>query len=154
MYSAKSVKGERLYKLALDGQDVERAEKLLNVFHLDLLAFEPPYFSLSIESSSGFYVRQLVADIGEKKRNPRCLCSWILMKEMILVVVLWLFRSPELDTVRLKWEMRCENMIGRRKKLRRKSRRHKGFLPRRKSSESIESLGGVDRWCGCVFLFG
>jgi tRNA pseudouridine55 synthase len=66
MYSAKSVKGDRLYKLALDGQVVERAEKLLNVFHLELTAFEPPFFSLSIESSSGFYVRQLVADLGNE----------------------------------------------------------------------------------------
>ncbi len=75
MYSAKSVKGERLYKLALDGQDVERAEKLLNVFHLELLAFEPPYFSLAIESSSGFYVRQLVADVGEKFKKQKSLLS-------------------------------------------------------------------------------
>ncbi len=64
MFSAKRTQGVRLYKRALNGESVEREEKRLTVFKLNLLAFEPPYFTLAVESSGGFYVRQLVDDIG------------------------------------------------------------------------------------------
>jgi tRNA pseudouridine55 synthase len=64
MYSAKRTQGVRLYRRAMKGEDVEREDKRLTVFKLTLLAFEPPYFSLAVESTGGFYVRQLVHDIG------------------------------------------------------------------------------------------
>ncbi len=64
MFSAKRLNGERLYTKAWRGEDVERDNKRLTVYNLDLIGWEPPYFTLQVESSSGFYVRQLVQDIG------------------------------------------------------------------------------------------
>lgn len=64
MYSAIKQGGRRLYDLARAGEEVERAPREIRIDRLDLVAFEPPHFTIAIACSKGTYVRSLVADIG------------------------------------------------------------------------------------------
>ena len=65
MYSAKKVKGERLYTLARKGIEVERASSSVHVSELLLRSFDGVELELSMAVSKGFYVRALAVDIGE-----------------------------------------------------------------------------------------
>jgi tRNA pseudouridine55 synthase len=66
MVSAVKVGGERLYKKARRGEDVERQPRSVTIYELEIVSFEPPDVTLLVECSSGTYVRTLVADIGER----------------------------------------------------------------------------------------
>lgn len=65
MYSALKHKGERLYKLAREGKEVEREPRPITIYESELIAFEPPEFELDVRCSKGTYVRTLAADIGD-----------------------------------------------------------------------------------------
>lgn len=64
MYSALKRGGEPLYRKARRGETVERAPREIEIFRLELSAWQPPGFSLEIECSKGTYVRTLVEDIA------------------------------------------------------------------------------------------
>jgi tRNA pseudouridine55 synthase len=66
-YSAVKVDGVRLYKRARAGEEVELPERTLRIDRLDLIGFDEAaqQADLEVECSSGTYVRQLVADLGE-----------------------------------------------------------------------------------------
>ncbi|WP_236848839.1 tRNA pseudouridine(55) synthase TruB [Candidatus Thiodictyon syntrophicum] len=66
MYSAIKQGGERLYKLARQGVEVERAKRPIHIFSLDLLACEWPEIELDVHCSKGTYVRTLAEDIGRE----------------------------------------------------------------------------------------
>jgi tRNA pseudouridine55 synthase len=65
--SAVKVGGERLYLKARRGEDFETPIRRVHVMRLDLVRFDEPgqRLDLVVECSSGTYVRQLVADLGE-----------------------------------------------------------------------------------------
>ncbi|HEB95211.1 MAG TPA: tRNA pseudouridine(55) synthase TruB [Sedimenticola thiotaurini] len=65
MYSAVKHKGERLYKLAREGVEVEREPRTVQIHELELLKLEPPELELSVRCTKGTYVRTLAEDIGE-----------------------------------------------------------------------------------------
>ncbi len=65
MYSAVKHQGERLYKLARRGIEVERTPRLVNIHRIELGSFEPPEFEIDVHCSKGTYVRTLAADLGE-----------------------------------------------------------------------------------------
>ena len=65
MYSAIKRNGERLYKLARQGIEVQREARAVTVFDLQLQRRAADYIDLEIHCSSGFYVRSLAEDIGE-----------------------------------------------------------------------------------------
>ncbi len=64
MYSAVKHQGERLYKLARQGIEVERTPRTVNIFSIDLLGFEPPELQMDVHCSKGTYVRTLAEDLG------------------------------------------------------------------------------------------
>jgi tRNA pseudouridine55 synthase len=66
MVSAVKVGGERLYKKARRGENVERRARKVTIYELKPLAYEPPDLTLMVRCSAGTYVRTLVADIGER----------------------------------------------------------------------------------------
>jgi tRNA pseudouridine55 synthase len=66
MVSAVKVGGERLYKKARRGESVERQPRVVTIYALEILSFEPPHVTLLVRCSTGTYVRTLVADIGER----------------------------------------------------------------------------------------
>jgi tRNA pseudouridine55 synthase len=66
MYSALKHNGERLYKLAREGIEVEREPREITIFSLELISVDLPFFELDVHCSKGTYVRTLAEDIGEK----------------------------------------------------------------------------------------
>jgi tRNA pseudouridine55 synthase len=66
-YSAVKVGGERLYSKARRGEPVERPLRRVRIERLDVLSFDEraQEAELEVHCSSGTYVRQLVADLGE-----------------------------------------------------------------------------------------
>src|SRR4051812_1013046 len=64
-FSAVKIDGERLYKKARRGELVEAPPRKIQVYRSEILKQEPERAELSIECSSGTYVRQLVAELGD-----------------------------------------------------------------------------------------
>jgi tRNA pseudouridine55 synthase len=66
MYSAVKHKGERLYKLARQGLEVERETRTIQIRALTLHSQELPEFVMDVHCSKGTYVRTLAEDIGKR----------------------------------------------------------------------------------------
>ena len=64
MYSAVKVKGQRLYKLARAGVEVERAARPVEIFDIKLVDFALPELTLDVECGRGVYMRSLAHDLG------------------------------------------------------------------------------------------
>lgn len=64
-YSAIKVGGERAYKRARRGEEVEMPERLVTVHRFDQLWREGERAAFEIECSSGTYVRSLIARLGD-----------------------------------------------------------------------------------------
>lgn len=65
MYSAVKHDGERLYKLARRGEEVERKSRPVHVERFELLSSELPQLHFRVVCSKGTYVRTLVHDLGQ-----------------------------------------------------------------------------------------
>lgn len=67
MYSAVSVDGKRLYELARQGIEVERKARQVTVYSIEMLSEneESGEYTISVECSSGTYIRTLISDLGE-----------------------------------------------------------------------------------------
>ena len=68
MYSAVSVNGKRLYDLARQGVEVEREPRRVTVYSAEILEANESAgeYAVSVECSSGTYIRTLISDLGEK----------------------------------------------------------------------------------------
>jgi len=66
MYSAKKVKGRKLYELARKGIVVPRQPREVFIKELKVLDISPPRIEVYVKCSKGTYIRQLAEDIGEK----------------------------------------------------------------------------------------
>jgi tRNA pseudouridine55 synthase len=64
-YSAVKVGGQRAYKLARSGEEVEIPEREVHVSRFELLWRDGDRAGFAIECSSGTYVRSLIADLGD-----------------------------------------------------------------------------------------
>lgn len=64
MYSAVKHQGRRLYELAREGTEVERAPREVTIHGLALGSFEDGVFELDIRCSKGTYVRTLAEDLA------------------------------------------------------------------------------------------
>lgn len=65
MFSALKSGGKRLYDLARAGVEVERAPREVEVFHLEVTEWEPPFVGMEVRCGRGVYIRSLVHDLGE-----------------------------------------------------------------------------------------
>ncbi len=64
MYSALKVNGEPLYKKARRGEVVERKERDVTIFNIDLLSITNERFMIKVNCSKGTYIRTLGVDIS------------------------------------------------------------------------------------------
>ncbi len=64
MFSAKKIDGKKLCDLARKGIEVERSPVKLEVA-VKIVSYEYPYLKLSIECSSGTYIRSIAHDLGQ-----------------------------------------------------------------------------------------
>lgn len=73
MFSAIKQNGQPLYKLARQGQQVERAARQIEIHSIELLSFESPLVSFRVSCSRGSYIRTLADDIGAMLGCGACL---------------------------------------------------------------------------------
>lgn len=66
IFSAIKINGQRAYKLARGGQEVEIPERTVQVYTLELLDYTYPSLQIRVHVSSGTYIRSLAVDIGKK----------------------------------------------------------------------------------------
>jgi tRNA pseudouridine55 synthase len=66
MVSALKVGGQRLYRLARRGIEVERTPRRVNVSEWNWLGFDLPTATFEVRCSGGTYVRTLIHDLGER----------------------------------------------------------------------------------------
>ncbi len=64
IFSAIKINGQRAYKLARNGEEVEMPERTVQVYSLDLLDYVYPAIKIRTHVSSGTYIRSLAVDIG------------------------------------------------------------------------------------------
>ena len=64
VYSAIHVGGKRAYKEARAGKEVEMPKRIVEVYSLEILAWQSPYLTIAVHCSKGTYIRSLARDIG------------------------------------------------------------------------------------------
>ena len=65
IFSALKINGQRAYKLARKGEDVEIPERPVTIHSLELVDYNYPDVTIRTHVSSGTYIRSLVSDMGE-----------------------------------------------------------------------------------------
>ncbi len=65
MYSAVKYQGKRLYQLARAGIKVERESRPTKIYHLELIDWQPPIFTIEVVCGKGTYIRSLAHDLGQ-----------------------------------------------------------------------------------------
>jgi tRNA pseudouridine55 synthase len=66
MVSAVKVKGVPLYKLARQGQEVERQARLIHVYNFKFTSYEEPIAHFRLACTKGTYVRTIAHELGQK----------------------------------------------------------------------------------------
>lgn len=64
-FSAVKVDGRRAYAKARRGEAMQLRAKTVHVYRIDVLGYDWPRLSLSIECGSGTYIRSIARDLGE-----------------------------------------------------------------------------------------
>lgn len=75
MYSAVKVNGQRLYKIARGGGEVERKGRKINVSDISVIGKDGEDYILDISCSKGTYIRTLCNDIGEALGCGGCMSA-------------------------------------------------------------------------------
>ncbi len=65
VFSALKHKGVPLYKLAREGNPVQKQPRPVNIFDIDVLEIDLPFVHFEVACSAGTYIRTLSADIGK-----------------------------------------------------------------------------------------
>lgn len=65
IFSAIKINGQRAYKLARNGEEVEILTRTITIHTLELLDYTYPEVKIRTHVSSGTYIRSLAVDIGE-----------------------------------------------------------------------------------------
>ena len=65
IFSAIKINGQRAYKLARDGREVEIPERQITIYSLELVNYNYPELQIRTHVSSGTYIRSMAVDIGE-----------------------------------------------------------------------------------------
>lgn len=65
IFSALKINGQRAYKLARDGKEVEIPKRTVTIHSLEVIDYAYPELKIRTHVSSGTYIRSLAVDIGE-----------------------------------------------------------------------------------------
>ncbi|MGL4308584.1 tRNA pseudouridine(55) synthase TruB [Cetobacterium sp. SF1] len=65
MYSAIKIDGKKLYELAREGKEIERASRPVTINKIELLDFDGINGKILCEVSKGTYIRSLIDDLGK-----------------------------------------------------------------------------------------
>jgi len=64
-YSAIKIKGKKAYELARAGKEIDLEARDVTIYELEVVSYEKPDLTVSVECSAGTYIRSLAHDIGE-----------------------------------------------------------------------------------------
>ena len=64
IYSAVHVDGQRAYRAARKGEEVEMPERDINIYDLSVISYEAPRLVIDVSVSKGTYIRSLARDLG------------------------------------------------------------------------------------------
>ena len=71
MYSAKKVKGKKLYEYAREGKNIDIPPIEVTIYEIEVVEYEPPYrILMDVKCSKGTYIRALVRDICKELNMP------------------------------------------------------------------------------------
>lgn len=65
MFSAKKIKGKKLYELARKGIEIERKPHKITIYNIEILDYDFPLLKIKVKCSSGTYIRTLAHDAGQ-----------------------------------------------------------------------------------------
>lgn len=65
VYSAKMIDGRRAYEYAREGEEIKMRQALINIYSMEVLAYEHPVVRVRIECSKGTYIRSIAKELGE-----------------------------------------------------------------------------------------
>jgi tRNA pseudouridine55 synthase len=65
IYSAIKIDGQRAYKLAREGKEVDMPLRNVTVYSLELVDYSYPFIQIHCRVGSGTYIRTLASDIGD-----------------------------------------------------------------------------------------
>ena len=65
-FSAVKLRGRKAYELAREGHELDLKPRPVTIHELEVISYEPPELSLSVECSAGTYIRSLANDLGEQ----------------------------------------------------------------------------------------
>jgi len=77
IYSARKVKGKKLYEYARLGEEAERKPAKITIFDIKLLEYKYPYLRLKVACSTGTYIRSLGYDIGMELKTGAYVASLV-----------------------------------------------------------------------------
>lgn len=63
-FSAIKINGQRAYRLARAGKEVEMPKRKVQIYSIDVLEYNAPYLKIRTHVGSGTYIRTLAEDIG------------------------------------------------------------------------------------------
>ena len=65
IFSAIKVNGQRAYKLARAGKEVEIPTRKVQIYSIDIIDYAPPFLKIRTHVGSGTYIRTFAEDIGK-----------------------------------------------------------------------------------------
>ncbi|PID33350.1 tRNA pseudouridine(55) synthase TruB [Candidatus Saccharibacteria bacterium] len=65
-FSAIKIDGQRAYKLARKGQEIDMPKRKVQIFELEVVDYDYPILKIKAHVSSGTYIRTLAEDIGRE----------------------------------------------------------------------------------------
>lgn len=68
-YSSKKINGKRAYKYALKGKEIELKPVVVDIYNIEIININLPFFEIKVNCSSGTYIRSLIKDIGIKSQS-------------------------------------------------------------------------------------
>ncbi len=83
MYSAIKQNGKKLYELARQGVEVERAPRKVSIYECEIIDFSCDTFTIRVRCSKGTYIRSLCHDIGTALGCGACMTSLVRTKSSV-----------------------------------------------------------------------
>lgn len=74
-FSAMKIDGQRAYKLARKGHDVEIAARPVRIDAIGVFSYAWPHLIISVDCGKGTYIRSLARDLGEALGTGGCLAG-------------------------------------------------------------------------------
>jgi len=69
LFSAKKIKGQKLYQLARKGIKIKPKKEKVRIYQISILSYSFPLLKIKVKCSSGTYIRSLASDIGKRLKT-------------------------------------------------------------------------------------